>query len=110
MTIDFDWGISLPRLVGKRVDLRALDGDDVAALLAIFGDPEVVKFWSAPPLESREGAVALLAQIQNGFSERRLFQWGISLRSTGEVLGTCTLYNLDLEHRRAEIGFALRRS
>jgi [ribosomal protein S5]-alanine N-acetyltransferase len=70
----------------------------------------VMKFWSSPPLESLGGAVDLIEEIHDLFGSRRLFQWGICLQETDELLGTCTLFNLDQAHRRAEVGFALRRS
>lgn len=110
MTSQFEWGDELPRLVGTRVALRALREDDAPALLSIFGDPEVMKFWSSPPLADLEAAEALIGEIRTAFQDRQLFQWGIELRVTGEVIGTCTLYHIEHEHRRGEIGFAARRS
>jgi [ribosomal protein S5]-alanine N-acetyltransferase len=106
----FDWGHELPRLAGKRVDLRWLTLQDAPAILTIFGDPEVMEFWSSPPLQNLDGAAGLIEEIHQLFGARRLFQWGICLPETEEVIGTCTLYNLHPAHRRAEIGFALRRS
>lgn len=106
----YEWGDELPRLEGPRVALRALRNDDASAIFAIFGDPEVMKFWSSPPLANLAAAEALIEEIRTGFQDRQLFQWGIELRLTGEVIGTCTLYHLEPEHRRGEIGFAARRS
>lgn len=110
MMPSFEWGRELPRIPGPRVDLRWLTQQDAPALLAVFGDPEVMKFWSSPPLQDLAEAVDLVDEIHDLFNSRRLFQWGIGLRETGEVLGTCTLFNLDSAHRRGEVGFALRRS
>ena len=110
MKPSFEWDRELPRLFGRRVDLRWLTRQDAPAILAIFGDPEVMKFWSAPPLKDLTGAVGLIDEIHELFASKRLFQWGICSRTTDEVLGTCTLLNIDPAHRRAEIGFALRRA
>ena len=55
-------------------------------------------------------AKEMLDRIQENYRNRQLFQWGVALRESDEVIGTCTLYNLDRKHRRAEIGFALRRA
>ena len=109
MTRSFTWGSELPRLQGAKVQLRALRDDDAPAVFAIFGDPEVMKFWSSPPMADVAAAAALVAELQTFFDRRHLFQWGITRHDGGEVLGTCTLHNLELEHRRAEVGFALRR-
>jgi RimJ/RimL family protein N-acetyltransferase len=110
MTPSFEWGPELPRLVGSRVDLRWLTSEDAPALLDVFGDPEVMEFWSSPPLQNLDDARKLIEGIHRLFASRGLFQWGVCLRDTGEVIGTCTLLNLDPPHRRAEVGFALRRS
>ena len=106
----FDWGKQLPRLAGERVVLRWLTDQDSEAVFEIFGDPEVMRYWSSPALKNLDAAADLIKEIHHFFDTRRLFQWGICLRESDEVIGTCTLLNLDLTHRRAEIGFALRRS
>jgi RimJ/RimL family protein N-acetyltransferase len=104
---DFDWGQTLPTLTGARVKLRWLTHEDAPALLRVFGDREVVRFWSSPPLEDLAGARRLIDEIQELFRARRLYQWGICPREGDTVFGTCTLYNLDSSHRRGEVGFAL---
>ncbi len=105
----FEWGSALPTLPAPRVDLRWLTTEDAPAILAIFGDPEVMRFWSSPALKDRAAAMQLIEEIHGFFRSRRLFQWGICLRETSEVIGTCTLLDISMEHRRAEVGFALRR-
>lgn len=106
----FEWGAELPLLPGSRLDLRSLTREDAAAVFTIFGDPEVMRYWSSPPLPDLAAAEKLIEEIHGLFAARRLFQWGIASRETGEVLGTCTLFNVDRDHRRAEVGFALARS
>ena len=96
-------------LAGPRLILRELSEADAPALLAVFGDPEVMRFWSSPPMASIDEASALVERIRRLFEQRQLFQWGICRRAAGPVLGTCTLFNLNTPHRRAEIGFALAR-
>lgn len=99
----------LPTLRADRVNLRWLTETDVPALFDIFSDSEVTRYWSSPPLEDQEGAAALLADIHRYFNQGTLFQWGVSLRGSDQVIGTCTLASIDTQNRRAEIGFALRR-
>lgn len=105
-----EWGDSLPVLSATRVVLRPLGKRDLDRLFSLFSDPEVIRYWGTPPLASRSAAVELLAQINDGFRTRRLFQWCISDRETNELIGTCTLNRLDRYHQRAEIGFAVTRS
>jgi ribosomal-protein-alanine N-acetyltransferase len=105
----FEWGEELPTLSGPRVKLQALNRDDAPDIFAVFGDPEVMRFWSSPPLLHVGGATALIDNIHGLFRARSLFQWGVRSHETGKIIGTCTLFNLNSQHRRAEIGFATAR-
>ena len=99
----------LPTLEGKRVKLRWLTQSDVPALFAIFGDPQVTRYWATPALRDEAGAAELLAEIHENVRIRKGFQWGIARRTDDVVIGTCTLYQPDFGHQRSEIGFALAR-
>lgn len=109
MSPAYEWGDHLPTLPAGRVALRALGDGDIPALFAVFSDPEVMRYWSRPPLASTTAAAALLHEILECFRTRRLFQWGIALASDDRVVGTCTLFRVDVVHRHAEVGFALAR-
>ena len=93
-----------------RLVLRALTPSDASALFAIFGDSAVCRYWSRPTLPDLRAATELQAEIGRHFAARTLFQWGIAEQGTGAIVGTCTLAALAPEHRRAEVGFALRQA
>lgn len=99
----------LPTIETERTRLRWLVADDVPSLFAIFGDPEVSRYRLRPPFGSRADAEEMLRRVHELFAERTLFQWGIALRESDEVVGTATLLSISSEHARAELGFALRR-
>ena len=99
----------LPRLTTERLVLRAIKEADVPALFEIFSDPDVMRYWSRPPMASVEEAISLVREIEAGWYARTLLQWGITLKNEGLVIGTCTLYRWDRTHRRAELGYVLRR-
>lgn len=110
MAAGFNWGERLPALGAARVGLRWLETADVPALFEVFSDPEVMQYWSSTPLVDLAAASGLLRHIHDHFAARTLFQWGIARRADDRVIGTCTLFNLDVENRRGEIGFALGRA
>ncbi|MEW6131301.1 MAG: GNAT family protein [Acidobacteriota bacterium] len=99
----------LPTITANRLTLRALDERDIPALFTIFSQAEVMRYWSSPPMRELADAEALLQDIGAGFQQKTLFQWGVALTSTHQVIGTCTLFHLDSKNRRAEIGYALAR-
>ena len=99
----------LPELLASRVVLRWLEPADASALFGIYSDPEALKYWSTPPMTDPAQAEALLGGIVAGLESGKLFEWGIAERDGGRVIGTVTLASIDLEHKRAEIGFMLAR-
>lgn len=105
----FTWD-EMPRIGGERVRLRPLLEADVPALFEIFRDPEVMRYWSSPPLADIAAAHALLADIRGHFEAKTLFQWGVARLDDDRVVGTTTMFQIDHDHRRAEIGFALGRA
>ena len=100
---------SFPTITTARLTLRWLAHDDVDALFRIFADPEVMRYWSTPPLPDREAAVELLNEIHEHFKGQVMLKWGVAQQADNRVIGTTTLYNIDFANRRAEIGYALSR-
>ena len=103
-----DW-TQFPTIDANRISLRWISSQDVDALYNIFSDPEVMRYWSTPPLPDRDAAVELMNEIQEGFRQQTLLKWGIARRADDALIGTTTLYNLDFSNRRAEMGYALGR-
>jgi [ribosomal protein S5]-alanine N-acetyltransferase len=99
----------LPTLEGERVRLRWLEPRDVPALLAIFGDADVVRWMSLPLLADEREAAEFLAEVEGLFADRVLFQWGVARREDDRVVGTFTLADLDTRHGTASVGYALAR-
>jgi len=83
--------------------------DDVDDVYAVFSDPEVMRYWSTPPLPNKEAAASLIEEIQTGFAQQQSLKWGVALLSDNRVIGTATLFRPDFTHRRAELGYALGR-
>ena len=100
---------TFPSITTPRLSLRWISNDDVDALFGIFSDPEVMRYWSTPPLPNREAAVELLNEIHDSYNHQVMLKWGVARQADNVVIGTTTLYNIDLGNRRAEVGYALGR-
>ena len=99
----------LPFFDTPRLRLRALVDTDATALFAIYKDPEAMRYWSHPAMTDIAEAEALLRAIESHAGPQTLFEWGIARREDDLVIGTCTLHRIDRQHRRAELGYILRR-
>lgn len=89
--------------------LRRVTPEDVAALFRVFGDADVCRYWSRAALPDMDAAEALQREIDHLFTMRTLFQWGMADQRSDALIGTCTLAEISAEHRRAAVGFAVRR-
>ena len=98
---------AVPTLAAERVTLRPLRADDVYALFAIFSDAEVARYWSRPPMTHLAQARAMLRQVREGYRSGEILQFGIERHDDAVVIGTCTLFHVHAQSRRAELGYAL---
>ena len=100
---------SLPRLKTDRLLLRSISRKDAEHILAIYGDPEVMRYTDEPPFPSIDTVETMLASVHHLFNERRSLEWALSLKDRGMVIGTCGLHSFDEQQHAAEIGCLLRR-
>ena len=87
--------------------MRWASEDDVDALYEVFSDPRVMRYWSSGPLPNREAAAAMQRDIAEGNRQDTMWKWGLALRETNKLIGTVTLFHLNLSNGRAEIGYAM---
>lgn len=101
---------TLPIITTERVVLRWISEDDIDSLFEVFSDPQVARYWSAPPYTERVQAVKLQHDIAAGNENNTVIKWGLALRDSDRVIGTATLFNLNLDNGRAELGYAMGRA
>lgn len=82
--------------------------DDVPALLRVFGDAEVMRFYPATFDETR--MQRWVAWNQQHDAEHGHGLWAVILRATGECIGDCGLVPQQVDGvAEIEIGYHLRR-
>lgn len=101
---------SLPVITAERVVLRWVSENDIDSLLEIFSDPQVMRYWSTAPFTDREEAVALQREIATSNENNSMLKWGLALRDSDRLIGTTTLFHLNLDNGRAEVGYAMGRA
>src|SRR4030088_1722643 len=85
----------LPTIDAKRICLRWIS------------NAEVMGYWSTPPLADRPAALNLITKIGEDWKRRVILKWGIARHSDNQLIGSVALFNLEFNHRRAELGYAL---
>jgi len=92
-----------------RIALRPLGRADAGDLLAIFGDPQVMRYWSGAPWTGTDQALRMLDADRDAAATGSALRLGITMADDDRVLGTVSLFNRSEANRRAEIGYALAR-
>lgn len=93
----------------RRLLLRPLRKGDADALFAVFGDPEVMRYWSTPAWGDAGPGAAMVALDQASGPDADWLRLGLVRRADDRLLGTCTLFDHQAHNRRCELGYALAR-
>ena len=85
-----------------RLTLRPLAEADTDAVFAMRSDPVVQRYGSHPPWTERQTAIDYIARNVEAMAAGTHAQFAIERREDGVVVGTCCLYALDAQCRRAD--------
>lgn len=93
----------------RRLLLRPLRADDAPGMYAIYSDPQTMQYWSSASINTLEDAAKMVGEDLKLQLDGTAAFWAIVLPRTGRVIGKFTLFQIDRENRRAEIGYVLNR-
>jgi ribosomal-protein-alanine N-acetyltransferase len=94
----------------QRLMLRPIDEADAPALLNIYADPEVMRYGSGRPWSSLQVSFDYIERCRKEWESGCAIRLAMVDKREGKLLGTCGLFNVVPEWRRAELGFALARN
>ena len=99
-----------PTFDTARLQLRELTLDDAPFYLRHFLDPDIVDLTAfEAPKDLTPAKAQLLQYCINLCHEGRGIRWGIVLKATGELVGTCGYHAWDRRSRSCRIGYDLAR-
>ena len=90
-----------------RLHLRRLNSSDGPGLFNIFSNADVARYLSAPPVASPAEVEKKLGDMISHYAGDSAFQLAVTRKDTGELIGTCTIWNIYSQNRRGEIGYVL---
>ncbi|MBV9905338.1 MAG: GNAT family N-acetyltransferase [Alphaproteobacteria bacterium] len=96
--------LETPRLFLRPIQLH--DSDDV---FVARGDPEVMRFWDYPAMESADQVRDVITQHHGEIESGATEWWVVALTPRGPAIGEVDLSEIDRTHKRAEVGFLFRR-
>jgi ribosomal-protein-alanine N-acetyltransferase len=93
----------------QRLYLRPITVNDAADIFAGRGDGDVMRYWDWPAQTSTEAVRAIVANHAAEIEDGRTLWWVVARTPRGPAIGECDLSELDVHHRRAEVGYLFRR-
>ncbi len=93
----------------ERLTLRRFRPSDADAILALYGDPDVVRYLYSEPLQPEGLSEALDRRLRSPVLEAEgdIFELAAELRSSGEFVGAMTFFYRSTTHERGEIGYTI---
>lgn len=98
---------NMPTLNTERLTLRRLlisDADDMFDY-AHREETSRYLFWS--PHKNIAHTKSYLKFVKDRYRAGDFYDWAIILKDSGKMIGTCGFTNIDLTHRRGEIGYVI---
>jgi ribosomal-protein-alanine N-acetyltransferase len=96
-----------PTLHTERLVLREVSAGDAAEIFFLRSNEQVLQYLDKAPATSVEEAAAFIQRIQEDQSKTAGILWGITVKNSPNIIGTVGFWQMQKEHYRAEIGYAL---
>lgn len=102
--------LRFPILETKRLKLIEITHQHLDSIFSILSLEEVTKYYGTDPFILPAEATKLIDMYHKNFHEKRGIRWGIKLKENQKIIGTIGLNALQLNNKRAEIGYELHPS
>lgn len=100
----------IPTLETDRLWLRKIEQGDADQLFEYWSDPLVVRYMNMPEFTDAEETLELIQLLNVLSNTEDTIRWGIELKSTGKLIGSCGFNTWQLAGAyRGEIGYELGR-
>lgn len=94
-----------PQLDTERLRLREIMPSDADPIFQYFSNPRMIRYYGMQQFTNVEEAAQLVETFRKGFESGTGIRWGIELKSTGQLIGTCGFHNWSKKYKRAEAGY-----
>lgn len=98
-------------LQSERLLLRKLADQDVSDVFEIYSDPEVMLYFDDRyAFKELSEAEQMISGYHDAIHDKTGMRWGIVLKDSGKLIGTCGFHAISDYHKRIEIGYDLNRN
>lgn len=96
-----------PVLETKNLWLRKMTAEDTEDIFQMRKDPRMTAFTDSKLDESFEETSSYIAKMNWGVEEGKWIIWAIEHKPSKKVIGSISIWNMDIEEESAELGYGL---
>lgn len=96
-----------PEIYTERLLLRRYRPEDAEELFYLYSKPEVSLYTTWETYETREDIRMFITDVLEMYDNDETGEWGVVLKETGALIGSCGFTSCDTEHSCAQTGFLL---
>lgn len=96
-----------PVLETERLILREVKQEDAKSVFQYLSDEEVMKYYGMVPMGKVSEVEEEIDWYRRIFDEGTGIRWGITMKGTSEIIGSCGFLEYTARHARTEVGLEL---
>lgn len=97
----------LPRIETNRLVLRKIEEKDLYDMYSYSREEEVARYLMWTPHLNLDETKGHIEYLQREYRKGRCTNWGVALKDSDELIGTCGFASVDMHNNSAEIGYVL---
>ncbi|MFL0268065.1 GNAT family N-acetyltransferase [Candidatus Clostridium radicumherbarum] len=97
----------LPVIETKNLILRKMDYDDIYDIFQMRKDPRMNEFTDTKLDEIPEETRSYIEKMNKGVDENKWVIWAIEHKQSKKVIGSISIWNINLEQKSAELGYGI---
>lgn len=99
--------MAFPTLESSRLILREITDADASDLFDFFSDAEVMRYYDGAPMTDLSQASKLIERFRHWLAQGSGIRWGITLRESNTIIGTCGIFARNKAYFSATLGYEL---
>lgn len=96
-----------PIVETKNLCLRKMTPEDTADIFHMRRDPRMIEFTDSRLDESKEETKSYIEKMNKGVDEGKWIIWAIEHKASKKVIGSISIWNMDIEQESAELGYGI---
>ncbi|MFL0247123.1 GNAT family N-acetyltransferase [Candidatus Clostridium stratigraminis] len=96
-----------PEIETNNLILRKMDYKDIYDIFLMRKDPRMNEFTDAKLDESPEETKSYIDKMNKGIDENKWVIWAIEHKQFKKVIGSISIWNINLEQKSAELGYGI---